>query len=81
MSKQVSPIDSLLVVCEFVDIFSTGPPSLPLKHYINFFIPLDPGTNPISIPPYHMARVELKKLSVQLQDLLGKGFIRPILYS
>ncbi|KAH0645440.1 hypothetical protein KY284_033324 [Solanum tuberosum] len=30
---------------------------------------------PISIPPYWMAPAKLKELSVQLEDLLGKGFI------
>ena len=36
-----------------------------------------PDTNPISIPPYQMAPVELKELKAQLKDLLGKGFIKP----
>ena len=35
------------------------------------------GTQPISIPPYRMAPVELWELKEQLKDLLEKGFIRP----
>ncbi|KAH0643764.1 hypothetical protein KY290_035213 [Solanum tuberosum] len=42
---------------------------------IDFPIELEPGTWPISIPPYRMAPAELRELSVQLEDLLGKGFI------
>ena len=36
-----------------------------------------PNTNPISIPPYWMALVELKELKAQLKYLLNNGFIRP----
>ena len=36
-----------------------------------------PGVAPISIPPYHMAPVELQELKKQLQELLDKGYIRP----
>ena len=38
---------------------------------------LELGTRPISIPPYRMAPAELRELKAQLQELLGKGFIRP----
>ena len=44
---------------------------------IDFCIDLEPGTRPISIPPYRMAPAELRELKAQLQELLGKGFIRP----
>ncbi|XP_070043151.1 uncharacterized protein [Nicotiana tomentosiformis] len=35
------------------------------------------GTQPISIPPYRIAPMELKELKEQLQELLDKGFIQP----
>nr|ABI34333.1 Gag-pol polyprotein, putative [Solanum demissum] len=35
-----------------------------------------PNSQPISIPPYRMASVELKELKEQLKDFLVKGFIR-----
>ncbi|WMV54923.1 hypothetical protein MTR67_048308 [Solanum verrucosum] len=35
------------------------------------------GCYTIFIPPYRMAQAELRKLKVQLQELLDKGFIRP----
>ena len=41
------------------------------------YINLEPGTKPISIPPYRMSPAELKEWKDQLQDLLSKGFIRP----
>ncbi|WMV45413.1 hypothetical protein MTR67_038798 [Solanum verrucosum] len=40
-----------------------------------------PDTQPISIPPYRMDRVELKELKEQLNDLLDKGFIKPSISS
>ena len=42
-----------------------------------FLLTLEPGTKPISIPPYRMAPAELKELKDQIQDLFNKGFIRP----
>ena len=44
---------------------------------IDFCIDLEPGTRPISIPPYRMSPSELRELKAQLQELLSKGFIRP----
>ncbi|KAF3645199.1 RNA-directed DNA polymerase -like protein [Capsicum annuum] len=35
------------------------------------------GTQPILIPPYRMAPIELRELKEQLKDFLEKGFIRP----
>ena len=43
---------------------------VPPDRVINFAIDLEPGTMPISIPPYRMAPAELKELKDQLQDLL-----------
>ncbi|XP_069148249.1 uncharacterized protein [Solanum lycopersicum] len=62
---------------EFLDVFPSDLPCVPPDRDINFAIKLEPGTKPISIPLYHMAPAELKKLKDQLQDLLNKSFIRP----
>ena len=43
---------------------------------MEFTIDLIPSTEPISIPPYRMAPVELRELKAQLEELLSKGFIR-----
>ena len=65
------------ILSEFANVFLTDLPSIPPKREIKFCIDILPNTQPISIPPYRMAPVELKELKVQLQDLLDKGFIRP----
>ena len=70
-------MDSVPVVQEFLDVFPSDLPGVPPDRDIDFAIDLEPGTKPISIPPYRMAPAELKELKDQLQDLLSKGFIRP----
>ena len=57
--------------------FSNELPGLPPQRVVDFGIELHPGTSPISMTPHRMALVELRKLRVQLQELLDKGFIRP----
>jgi hypothetical protein len=44
---------------------------------IEFAIDLQPGRTPISKRTYRMPPTELAELKKQLQELLGKGFIRP----
>ncbi|XP_069149168.1 uncharacterized protein [Solanum lycopersicum] len=70
-------LETIPVVSEFSEIFATDLPGLPPDRDINFCIDVEPGSRPISIPPYHMAPAELKELKEQLKDLLSKGFIRP----
>ena len=65
------------MVQEFLDVFPSDLSGVSPDRDINFAIDLEPGTKPISIPPYRMAPAELKELKDQLQDLLSKGFIRP----
>ncbi|XP_049390047.1 uncharacterized protein LOC125854509 [Solanum stenotomum] len=77
VSRDDSSVDSVPVVREFADVFPTDLPGLPPDRDIDFAIDLEPDTRPISILPYRMASAELRELSVQLEDLLGKGFIRP----
>jgi hypothetical protein len=36
-----------------------------------------PGVAPPAKAPYQMSHEELKKLKVQLEDLLAKGYIKP----
>ncbi|KAH0768772.1 hypothetical protein KY290_012753 [Solanum tuberosum] len=50
--------------------------SIPPEREIEFGVHLLPDTQPISIPPYHMALAELLELKEQLKDLLDKGLIR-----
>jgi hypothetical protein len=66
------------VVCEFPDVFPEDFPGLPPERDLEFVIELKPGTAPISRRSYRMPPNELAELKTQLQDLLEKGFIRPI---
>ena len=65
------------VVCEYEDVFSDKLLGLPPPRDVDFRIELHSGTSPISMTPHKMAPVELQELKVQIQELLGKGFIRP----
>lgn len=53
---------------------------IPLVCEVEFSIKLESSTRPICTIPYCMASAKLKKLNSQLQDLLGKGFIRSSVY-
>ncbi|KAG7585890.1 Reverse transcriptase domain [Arabidopsis thaliana x Arabidopsis arenosa] len=50
---------------------------LPPSRSDPFTIELETGTMPISKAPYRMAPAEMAELKKQLEELLGKGFIRP----
>ena len=76
-TTQVPSIEAVSIVREFLDVFPADIPGMPSDRDIDFCIDLEPGTRPISIPPCRMAPAELRKLKVKLQELLGKGFIRP----
>lgn len=75
--KRSQGVEEIPVVCEFPDVFLEEIPGLPPIREVEFTIELLPETTPISIAPYRMAPTELGELKLQLQDLLGKGFIRP----
>ena len=65
------------VVCEYEDVFPDELLGLPPPRDVDFRIELHPGMSPISITPGRMEPIELQELKVQIQELLGKGFIRP----
>ena len=67
-TTQVPSIESISVVREFLDVFPADLPGLPPDRDIDFCIDLEPGTRPISIPPYRMAPAELRELKAQLQE-------------
>ncbi|KAL6329093.1 hypothetical protein AAG906_007442 [Vitis piasezkii] len=67
----------LRVVRKFQDVFPDELPGLPPHREFDFSIEVYPRTDPISVSPYRMAPLELKELKTQLDELLGKGFIRP----
>ena len=90
MARAVERLDSLTledevkqdmslprVICDYEDVFPNELPGLPPPRDVDFRIELHPGTSPISMTPHRMTPVELHELKVQIQELLGKGFIRP----
>ncbi|XP_070032232.1 uncharacterized protein [Nicotiana tomentosiformis] len=68
-------VESVVIVRDILDVFPVELPSMLPDRDIDFCIDLVLGTQPISIPPYHIEPVELKELKEQLQELLDKGFI------
>ena len=52
-------------------------PGVPPERQVEFRIDLVPGVAPIAKASYHLAPPEMQELSSQLQELLGKQFIRP----
>ena len=69
-------MDEIPFVREFPDVFLDDIAGLPPDREVEFTIDLILRTEPISIPPYRMALVELRELKAQLEELLSKGFIR-----
>ena len=63
---------------EYLDVFPEELPGLPPQREIDFEIELLASSQPVSKTPYRMAPAELKELKNQLEELLQKGFIRPI---
>ena len=60
---EASPnLTSILVVCEFLDVFPKDLPGLPPDREVEFSIELEPSTAPISRRPYHMSPKELAKM-------------------
>ncbi|GJW78057.1 putative reverse transcriptase domain-containing protein [Tanacetum coccineum] len=65
------------VIRDFPEVFLEDLPGLPPPRQVEFRIDLVPGAAPVAHAPYRLAPSEMKELSVQLQELLEKGFIHP----
>ncbi|GKB94054.1 putative nucleotidyltransferase, ribonuclease H [Tanacetum coccineum] len=65
------------VIHDFPEVFPKDLPGLTPPRQVEFRIDLVPGAAPVARAPYRLAPSEMKELSVQLQELLEKGFIRP----
>jgi hypothetical protein len=72
-------LEDIHVTREFLDVFLDNLPRMPPEKAIEFKIELQPGTAPIAKASYKMSPMELKELKIQLQGLLDKGYIRPII--
>ena len=75
--KRKVAMDCIPQVCDFANVFPDELPGLPPHREMDFSIVLYLGIDPVSVAPFRMAPVELKELNLQLQELQGKGFIRP----
>nr|GEW85456.1 putative reverse transcriptase domain-containing protein [Tanacetum cinerariifolium] len=65
------------IIRDFPEAFPDDLPRLLPPRQVEFKTDLVPGPAPVERAPYHLASSEMKELSVQLQELLEKGFIRP----
>jgi hypothetical protein len=68
-------LEDIHVIREFLDVFPDDLLGMPPKRATEFKIELQPGTAPIAGALYKMSPVEMKVLKIQLQGLLGKGYI------
>ena len=70
-------VSEVPVVREFADVFPEELPGVPPERQVELRIDLVPGAAPIAKATYRLASPEMQDLSSQLQELLGKQFIRP----
>ncbi|KAL0285761.1 UNVERIFIED_CONTAM: Retrovirus-related Pol polyprotein from transposon, partial [Sesamum radiatum] len=71
-------LEDIPIVREFPDVFPNDLPGPPSDKEIEFEVNLVPGATPVSKTPYRMALAELRELKKQLQELMEKKLIRPI---
>nr|GEU87378.1 putative reverse transcriptase domain-containing protein [Tanacetum cinerariifolium] len=65
------------VIHDFPKVFPEEFPGLPPQKEVEFRIDIVPGAASVARAPYRLVPSEMKELSVQLQELLKKGFIHP----
>ncbi|GJY76803.1 putative reverse transcriptase domain-containing protein [Tanacetum coccineum] len=70
-------LEDVHVIRDFPEVFPEELPGLPPPRQVEFRIDLVPGVAPVARAPYRLAPSKMKELSVQLQELLEKGFIHP----
>ncbi|GKE60069.1 putative reverse transcriptase domain-containing protein, partial [Tanacetum coccineum] len=69
--------EDIVVVRNFLEVFSNDLSGLPPNREIEFRIDLIPRAIPVVKSPYQLAPSEMEELSGQLKELQDKGFIRP----
>ncbi|XP_076936543.1 uncharacterized protein LOC143603698 [Bidens hawaiensis] len=81
VTKEPEPkkLEEVTIVAEFKEVFPDELPGIPPDREVEFRIDLVSGTALIAKSPYRLAPTEMKELEKQLDELLEKGFIRPIL--
>ncbi|GJT99953.1 putative reverse transcriptase domain-containing protein, partial [Tanacetum coccineum] len=69
--------EEIVVVRDFLEVFTDDLSGLPPIQEIKFQIELIPGVTSVAKSPYRLAPSELEELLGQLKELQDKGFIRP----
>ncbi|GJT23587.1 putative reverse transcriptase domain-containing protein [Tanacetum coccineum] len=69
-------LEDVHVIRDFPKVFPKELPRPPPPRQIEFRIDLVPGAALVARAPYRLAPSEMRELSVQLQELMKKGFIR-----
>ncbi|GJU59522.1 putative reverse transcriptase domain-containing protein [Tanacetum coccineum] len=70
-------LEEIVVVRDFLEVFSDDLSGLEPIQEIEFRIELIPGAIPVAKSPYRLAPSKMEELSGQLKELQEKGFIRP----
>ncbi|GKD42000.1 putative reverse transcriptase domain-containing protein, partial [Tanacetum coccineum] len=70
-------MEDVPIIRNFPKVFPEEFPGLPSPRQVEFRIDLVSGAAPVARAPYRLALSEMRELSLQLQELLEKGFIRP----
>nr|GEX16244.1 putative reverse transcriptase domain, ribonuclease H-like domain, aspartic peptidase domain protein [Tanacetum cinerariifolium] len=68
-------LEDVHVICDFPKVFPEELPGLPPPRQVEFRIDLVSGVAPVTRALYRLAPSEMRELSMQLQELLEKGFI------
>ncbi|GJX09492.1 putative reverse transcriptase domain-containing protein [Tanacetum coccineum] len=70
-------LEDVPVIHDFPEVFPNDLSGLPSPRQVEFQIDLVPGVALVVRASYRLAPSEMREFSVQLQELLEKGFIRP----
>ncbi|GKF51570.1 hypothetical protein Tco_0148037, partial [Tanacetum coccineum] len=70
-------LEDVPVICDFPKVFHDDLLGHPPPRKVEFRIDLVPGAAPVARALYRLTPSKMKELSVQLQELLEKGFIYP----
>ncbi|WVZ80328.1 hypothetical protein U9M48_027813, partial [Paspalum notatum var. saurae] len=76
---EARPTDDIWIVCDYPDVFPDELPGMPPDRDIEFLIKLLPSTAPIAMRQYRMAPIEHEEVKKNIDELLAKGYICPIL--
>ncbi|GKA32547.1 putative reverse transcriptase domain-containing protein [Tanacetum coccineum] len=76
MTLTVESDKDVPVIHDFPKVIPDDLPGFPSPRQVEFRIDLVPGAAPVARAPYRLEPYEVRELSVELQELLEKGFIR-----